>query len=106
MSGHKPSKRMKAFRERQEKRDAVERKRVAAENTERLRLEEIQRIERIRVLNQEHREYVETQSKSATVENPSPPPRRSAPYRRSNLMTVIAASLLLCTVPTEVKGDE
>lgn len=105
MSGHKPSKRMKAFRERQERRDAVERKRVAAENTERLRLEEIQRIERIRVLNQEHREYVETQFKSAMVENPSPP-RRSAPYRRSNLMTVIAASLLLCTVPTEVKGDE
>lgn len=100
MSGHKLSKRTKAFLERQEKRNEKERKRL--ENAERrLRLEEIQRIER------EHRDR-ETQ-KSVTVEKPVTTPIRSAPYRRrNNLTTFITAALLLCTVPvpTEVKGDE
>lgn len=99
MGGYKLSKRTKAFLERQEKRNEKERKRL--ENAERrLRLEEIQRIER------EHRDRVETQ-KSATVEKPVTTPIRSVPYRRrNNLTTFITAALLLCTVPTEVKGDE
>lgn len=105
MSGYKPSKRTKLYQERKEKRDKVERRKLALEDAERSRLEECQRIERIRTVNQEHRDYVEAQFKSVMEAKPVAKPQHVLTYRRrSSLLTAIASALLLCG-PIDVKGN-